>query len=81
MTPERIKNLGIKRAILDRFEDKMAVFKLDDGQELEWSKDELPRDFKVGDEVNFKLVTSASETREREEIARKLLSEILEKTK
>lgn len=81
MTPERIKNLGIKRAILDRFEDKMAVFKLDDGQELEWSKDELPRDFKVGDEVNFKLVTSASETKEREEIARKLLSEILEKTK
>jgi len=81
MTPERIKNLGIKKAILDRFEDKIAVFKLDNGQELEWSKDELPRDFKVGDEVNLKLVTSASETKEREEIARKLLSEILEKTK
>ncbi|TES97370.1 DUF3006 domain-containing protein [Patescibacteria group bacterium] len=81
MTPERMKNLGIKRAILDRFEDKMAVFKLDNGQELEWSKDELPRDFKVGDEVNLKLVTSASETKEREEIARKLLGEILEKTK
>jgi len=81
MALERIKNLGIKRAILDRFEDKMAVFKLDNGQELEWSKDELPRDFEVGDEVNFKLVTSVSETKEREEIARKLLSEILEKTK
>ena len=81
MALERIKNLGIKRAILDRFEDKMAVFKLDNGQELEWSKDELPRDFEVGDEVNFKLVTSVSETKEREEIARKLLSEILEETK
>lgn len=81
MALKRMKNLGIKKAILDRFEGKMAVFKLDNGQELEWSKDELPRDFKVGDEVNLKLVTSVSETKEREEIARKLLSEILEKTK
>ncbi|MFC1651832.1 DUF3006 family protein [Patescibacteria group bacterium] len=80
MTPDRIKNLGIKKAVLDRFENETAVFKFDDGQELRWKRDELPRDFRIGEGIILKLSTSTSENEEREEISRKLLSEILEKT-
>lgn len=81
MTPEKIKNLGTKKAILDRFENETVVFRFDDGQELRWNRDELPRDFQIGEEIVLKLSTSTSENEERAEIARKLLSEILEKTK
>ena len=80
MTPEKIKNLGAKKVVLNRFEGKWAVFKFSDGQELKWEKENLPRAFKVGDEIVFKLATTASETKEREEIARKLLGEILKDT-
>ncbi|GEM_PF-1400657 len=81
MTPDKIKNLGAKKVILDRFEGGSAVFKFEDGQELKWEKENLPRNFKVGDEIVFKLATFDSEIKEREEIARKLLEEILNKAK
>ncbi len=81
MNAERVKNLGVLKAVLDHFEGDKAVFLLSDGQRLEWNKNDLPHEFKKGDEVVFKIASLSSELKKREEIARKLLGEILNKAK
>ncbi len=63
--------------VLDRFEGKMAVVRLDDGQELLWPEKKLPKDIAEGDVVKLGIFCSHLETKEREKLAKSILSEVL----
>ncbi len=80
MRTDNLKNIGIREATLEDFNEELAIFKFSDGQELTWEKDKLPKGLKVGNKVSFKLITDTEETEERAEIARKLLENILNET-
>ena len=64
-------------ATLDRIENEVAVLKCDDGQDLNWPVDNLPAGLMEGDRVKLVLFTTASEKLEREELAKKILNELL----
>jgi hypothetical protein len=74
MTNE-IKQYSLE-AVIDRFEGKFAVFKVN-GQELFWPIKNLPDDAKEGSVVRLYLSTSKTEEEEKEKIAKKILEEIL----
>ncbi len=64
-------------ATVDRVEGKKAVLKLDDGQSLDWPMDKLPGDAREGSRVKLVLFSNKTEEEEREEMAKKVLNEIL----
>lgn len=65
------------RATIDRFEEKMAVLKLEDGQILNWPIKQLPDDLKEGSTIRLVISTEATQEKEREKIAKTLLNQIL----
>lgn len=65
------------RAVLDRWEDASAVLRLENGQELVVSKDELPKDIKEGAILFLLISESKSEEEAREKLAKSILNEIL----
>ncbi len=65
------------KGTIDRFEGKLAVIKLDEGQELHWPINNLPEGVKEGTAVRLILSTSESDEEERQEVAKALLNEIL----
>lgn len=75
MTNHKDKNFIF--GVLDRFEDKMGVVLLDDGQKVLWPEDKLPKETKEGDVVKLKIFSSGLETEEREKMVKAILSEIL----
>lgn len=78
---EEIRNKYIISVTLDRFEASYAVIKTDDGQEILWPAQKLPADVKEGDVLKLRLGTSATETAEREKLAKQILEEILKRGK
>ncbi len=66
-----------KLATVDKIETEVAVLKFDDGQVLKWSIDNLPADIEEGSQVKLVLFSNKSEQAEREELAKKVLNEIL----
>ncbi len=65
--------------ILDKIEEDKAIIKLNDGQEIIWSRRNLPQDIKEGEVIRIKLFTSDTERDEREKVVKKLLEEILKR--
>ena len=65
------------KAVIDRFENRKAVLKTDDGQELLWPIKNLPDDVQEGTVVRIVIKTNQTDQEEREKIAKTLLNEIL----
>jgi hypothetical protein len=63
--------------IIDRFEDKFAVLRGDDGYEINWPKKQLPKGAKEGSAVVLKVVLEEEDAAERRKTAKELLKEIL----
>ena len=64
-------------ATIDRIEKEKAILKLDDGQSLDWSVVNLPVDVAEGSRVKLILSSDKTEEKEREELAKTVLNEIL----
>jgi len=58
------------KAIVDRFEDNYAVLSFDDGQRLNFPKNQLPKDTKEGGVI---LLSATNQ----KELAQEILNEIL----
>jgi len=63
--------------VIDHFEEKFAVLKGEDGQELHWPIKKLPDDCAAGMSINLKISTAKSLSEEREKLAKEMLNEIL----
>lgn len=63
--------------VIDRFEEKYAILKGAEGQEIVWPIKKLPDEIKKGEVIRLTLSTAKTETEEREKIAKALLNEIL----
>ena len=74
-------NIPLKKYYLagtiDRFEGKLAVIKTEDGQEIKWPITNLPENIEEGASIRLAISNSASDEKEKEEIAEKMLNEIL----
>lgn len=66
-----------REAVVDRIEGGRAVLVLDDGQTLDWPRDNLPSGVGEGTKVKLVMLSAADETRDREEMAKAVLNEIL----
>ncbi len=73
--PENFKHY--LEGTIDRFEGDLAVIKLNDGQTLNWPKKMLPKETKEGGVIHLSLITSETNTKEREKIAKSILNELL----
>lgn len=62
---------------VDRFEEKLAVLRSQDGQEVLWPIKKLPDETKSGEIVRLVLSNNKTETEEREKTAKAVLNEIL----
>jgi transcription elongation factor len=65
------------KAIIDRFENKIAIIKTQDGQELHWPIKNLPDDCQQGSALRIILSTSQTDQQEREKIAKTILNQLL----
>jgi len=65
------------QATIDRFENGMAVLKFQDGQELAVKKSFLPKEAREGLVINLSFLTDEEATKEKEDLALKILEEIL----
>lgn len=63
--------------VVDHFEGKLAVLRLEDGQQINWPRENLPSGLKEGGSVKLFVSDSASEEEERSKMAKSLLNEIL----
>lgn len=64
-------------ATLDRMEGELAVLKFDNGQTLNWPKNELPAGTSEGDRIKVVLLTDENEREEKEALAKAVLNELL----
>lgn len=65
------------KGAIDRIEGEKAIILLDDGQEISWQKEKLPGDASEGSRVRILIMTSESDQKERERLAKAILNEIL----
>lgn len=63
--------------VIDRFEGKMAVIRLADGQQINWPREKLSNELKEGSAVRLFISSSLTEDQERSKMAKTLLNEIL----
>jgi len=63
--------------IIDRFEDRFAVLRGEDGLEINWPKKQLPKGAVEGSAVVLKIMLEKEDMDERRKTAKELLSEIL----
>lgn len=73
----KIEKSYFLEGLIDRFEDKMAVIIIKDGQRLLWPIKNLPEDCEKGTGVRIILSTSQTDQEEREKVAKTILNEIL----
>jgi len=66
-----------RSASLSRLEGKLAVFVLENGQEITVYKDELAGTAKEGAEFTLQLIPKAEADLEKDELARAILNQIL----
>lgn len=78
---EQTKKIFEITATLDRFEEKKAVFKTDDGQTILWDIKNLPEDIGTGSVVRLTIGTSKTQEEEREKIAKQMLNQIIKNGK
>lgn len=65
------------KLIIDRFEGDKAVLKADDGDSIIWPKDKLPAGAKEGVILNFNVKSDSEAEKEKREIAKEMLNEIM----
>ncbi|MFH1187728.1 MAG: DUF3006 domain-containing protein [bacterium] len=65
------------KAVIDRIEESKAVIRSDDGQILLWPIENLPENTAEGSVVYISLTKSEIEERERENLAKEILNEIM----
>jgi len=66
-------------ATIDRFEDNLAVFRFDDGQELAVPKSELPDVVREGARLVLTIVHTAEDEAKKADQARQLLNDLLQR--
>lgn len=69
------------KGVIDRFEGKAAVIKLENGQEIIWPVKNLPEETAEGSAVRLVVTTSRTDEEERIKLAKSLLNEILKNGK
>jgi hypothetical protein len=62
---------------IDRFEGEKAVLQTEDGQSIVWPKDKLPQDAREGMALNFNILSDAETEKDKRELAKEILNEIL----
>lgn len=67
----------IIKGVLDRFEDRLAVIKTENDNEIFWPIKNLPEEIAIGSTVRLTLSTNKNETQEREALAKSMLNDIL----
>jgi len=67
------------KAVIDRFEEEIAVLKFDDGQTLNIAIDFLPEDAGEGNVLDVSFGDDKTESGAREQHAKSILNEILKK--
>ena len=70
--------MSFLHGIIDRFEGEIAVVRLEDGQELRISHAKLPKEIKEGDGVRIRIMSVEEYGREKENIGKKIISEIIQ---
>ena len=69
--------MNIKLTI-DRFEGGKAVLKTEDNNEIIWPKDKLPEQAREGMVLNFNIQNNIQAEKEKKELAKDILNEILD---
>lgn len=67
----------IIKGIIDRLEEDFAVIILGNNTRVDWPISALPDDLGEGDAITFTINEDAKETKNREEIAKEILNQIL----
>ena len=67
-----------KSAVVEKFEDKLAVLVLEDGQKINWLIKNLPDDIEQGSQIRIVISSSGSQEDERKKLAKELINEILQ---
>ncbi|MCK4553724.1 DUF3006 domain-containing protein [Candidatus Parcubacteria bacterium] len=62
---------------IDRFEGNKAVLKTEDNNEIIWPKGKLPEQAREGMILNFNITDDAQAEKEKKELAKDILNEIL----
>jgi len=63
---------------IDRFEGDKVVLLSDNSENIIWLKKDLPENVKEGSILIFEVFTEDEETKEKENLAKNILNEILE---
>lgn len=66
------------RVVVDRFEGQVAVLTYSEG-EIHWPKDRLPNDVCEGDVLVLNAKRDADATKDRAELAKTMLNELLKR--
>lgn len=69
--------MNIKLTI-DRFENNKAVLKTEEGISIIWPKNKLPEQAREGIVLNFKIADNIQAEKEKKELAKDILNEILD---
>ena len=64
------------RAVIDRFENDLAVLTIA-GSEVLWPKEELPKSFHKGEAIVFQILADHEADQDREQRAKDFLNELL----
>ena len=65
-------------AKVEKFEDKLAVLVLEDGQKINWLIKNLPDDIEQGSQIRIVISSSGCQEDERKKLAKELINEILQ---
>ncbi len=74
---EVFKTRKFQLATFDRVEGEFAVLRFDNGQTMNWPKNELPAGVSEGDVLKVVLLNKEDEEEEREAMAKAVLNELL----
>ena len=69
--------MNIKLTI-DRIEGDEAVLKTEDGQSVVWPKNKLPDGARESMALNFNILSDAETEKDKKELAKEILNEILD---
>ncbi|MBA3047052.1 DUF3006 domain-containing protein [Patescibacteria group bacterium] len=62
---------------IDRFENDKAVFKTEEGISIIWPKNNLPEQAREGMVLNFNITDNLQAEKEKKQLAKDILNEIL----
>lgn len=65
-------------AKVEKFEDKLAVLVLENGQKINWPIKNLPDDIKKDSQIRIVIFSGVSQEEERKKLAKELINEILQ---